>query len=133
MPGGVNAKSRQLPCPARLEPEPGSQPLLVAATGLYAGEGFDCPVLDTLFLAATVRWKGRLVQYAGRILRPPGKTTAKIHDYHDAATRVLAASLAGRAAGIHQPRLSRPSAHHADAKRQPPGRYSGRAAPAASL
>ena len=63
------------------------------------GEGFDCPILDTLFLAAPVRWKGRLVQYAGRILRPyPGKATA-IHDYHDVATGVLAATMAGRAPG----------------------------------
>ena len=55
------------------------------ATGPYAGEGFDCPALDTLFLAAPVRRKGRLVQYAGRVLRPyPGKETAEVHDYHDA-------------------------------------------------
>src|SRR5712692_5208859 len=67
----------------------GSLPLLVVATGPYAGEGFDCPILDTLFLAAPVRWKGRLVQYAGRILRP----------YPGNATGVLAATLAGRAPG----------------------------------
>ena len=49
---------------------------------------------------APVRWKGRLVQYAGRILRPyPGKTRAEIHDYHDQQTGVLAASLAGRVPG----------------------------------
>jgi hypothetical protein len=47
-----------------------------------------------------IRWKGRLVQYAGRILRSyPGKATAEVHDYHDPATGVLAASLAGRAPG----------------------------------
>jgi superfamily II DNA or RNA helicase len=70
------------------------------ATGPYAGEGFDCPALDTLFLAAPVRWKGRLVQYAGRILRAyPGKETAEVHDYHDVRTGVLAATLAGRAPG----------------------------------
>jgi len=70
------------------------------ATGPYAGEGFDCPALDTLFLAAPVRWKGRLVQYAGRVMRPyPGKETAEVHDYHDAGTGVLAATLTGRAPG----------------------------------
>jgi superfamily II DNA or RNA helicase len=97
--GGMGAKSRTSAL-ARLRPQPGGPPLLVVATGPYAGEGFDCPVLDTLFLAAPVRWKGRLVQYAGRILRPyPGKETAEVHDYHDAATGVLAAALAGRAPG----------------------------------
>jgi superfamily II DNA or RNA helicase len=73
---------------------------LVVATGPYAGEGFDCPALDTLFLASPIRWKGRLVQYAGRVLRPyPGKETAEVHDYHDVRTGVLAATLAGRAPG----------------------------------
>ena len=45
-------------------------------------------------------FKGRLVQYAGGILRPsPGKVTAEVHDYHDVATGVLASSLAERALG----------------------------------
>ena len=97
--GGMSAKNRSAAL-ARLQPQPGSPSLLAVATGPYAGEGFDCPVLDTLFLAAPIRWKGRLVQYAGRILRPrPGKATAEIHDYHDTATGVLAATLAGRAPG----------------------------------
>jgi superfamily II DNA or RNA helicase len=97
--GGMGARSRDAAM-ARLTPQPGGPPLLVVATGPYAGEGFDCPALDTLFLAAPVRWKGRLVQYAGRVLRPyPGKGTAEIHDYHDAETGVLAAALAGRAPG----------------------------------
>jgi superfamily II DNA or RNA helicase len=91
--GGMGARSRNAAI-ARLTPQPGGPPLLVVATGPYAGEGFDCPTLDTLFLAAPVRWKGRLVQYAGRVLRPyPGKETAEVHDYHDASTSVLAATL----------------------------------------
>jgi superfamily II DNA or RNA helicase len=97
--GGMGARNRAAAL-ERLQPQPGGQPLLVVATGPYAGEGFDCPALDTLFLAAPVRWKGRLVQYAGRILRPyPGKDTAEVHDYHDARTGVLANTLAGRAPG----------------------------------
>ena len=97
--GGMGAKARAAAL-ARLQPQPGGPPLLAVATGPYIGEGFDCPALDTLFLAAPIAFKGRLVQYAGRILRPhPGKTTAEIHDYHDQRTGVLAASLAKRAPG----------------------------------
>lgn len=97
--GGMGAKARAAAL-ARLQPQPGGPPLLVAATGPYAGEGFDCPALDTLFLAAPVAQKGRLVQYAGRILRSyHGKATAEVHDYHDELTGVLASSLAKRAPG----------------------------------
>lgn len=97
--GGMGAKARA-DAMKRLSPRTEGPPLLVVATGPYVGEGFDCPTLDTLFLAAPIAFKGRLVQYAGRILRPyPGKETAEIHDYHDAATVVLASSLAKRAPG----------------------------------
>jgi superfamily II DNA or RNA helicase len=97
--GGMGAKARSAAL-ARLQPRPDGPPLLAVATGPYIGEGFDCPALDTLFLAAPVAFKGRLVQYAGRILRPhPSKTTAEIHDYHDLRTGVLASSLAKRAPG----------------------------------
>lgn len=97
--GGMGAKARTAAL-KRLHPSVGGPPLLVVATGPYVGEGFDCPVLDTLFLTAPIAFKGRLVQYAGRILRAhPGKTTAEVHDYHDIATGVLASSLAKRAPG----------------------------------
>ncbi len=85
---------------ARLQPQPGGPPLLVVATGPYAGEGFDCPALDTLFLATPVANKGSLTQYAGRILRThENKTTAEVHDYLDERAGVLAAMLAKRAPG----------------------------------
>lgn len=75
-------------------------PKLVVATGPYVGEGFDCPALDTMFLAAPIAFKGRLVQYVGRVLRAvPGKHVVEVHDYHDIDTGVLASSLRKRAAG----------------------------------
>lgn len=97
--GGMGTKARAAAL-KRLDPQSQRGPLLVVATGPYVGEGFDCPVLDTLFLAAPIAFKGRLVQYAGRILRSyPGKTTAEIHDYVDFNTRVLASALGKRAPG----------------------------------
>jgi superfamily II DNA or RNA helicase len=75
-------------------------PLLLVGTSSFIGEGFDCPALDTLFLAAPITFKNRLVQNVGRIIRPhPGKTTATVHDYHDELTPVLASSLRKRAPG----------------------------------
>jgi hypothetical protein len=97
--GGMGAKSRAAAL-ARLQPQPDGPPLLVVATGPYAGEGFDCPALDTLFLAAPVANKGSLTQYVGRILRShENKATAEVHDYLDERTGVLAAMLAKRAPG----------------------------------
>ena len=53
-----------------------------------------------MFLAAPIAFKGRLVQYVGRVLRPgPGKVVAEVHDYNDVNTPVLGSSLARRAPG----------------------------------
>ncbi len=97
--GGMGARARAA-ANERLVPDAGGQPLVVVATGHFVGEGFDCPALDTLFLVGPVSFKGRLVQYAGRVLRAyPGKQTAEVHDYHDVETPVLAAALSKRAPG----------------------------------
>lgn len=59
-------------------------PLVVVATGKYAGEGFDLPRLDTLMLALPVSWKGLIAQYTGRLHRNyPDKTETRIYDYID--------------------------------------------------
>jgi superfamily II DNA or RNA helicase len=97
--GGMSTTARRAAL-AHLQPPTDGSPLLVVATGSFVGEGFDCPILDALFLAAPIAFKGRLVQYVGRILRShPGKATAEVHDYHDIHTAVLASSLTKRAPG----------------------------------
>jgi len=97
--GGMGVQQRTAAL-AQLQQPNADEPLLVVATGPFVGEGFDCPALDTMFLAAPIAFEGRLVQYVGRILRPyPGKTTAEVHDYHDVHEGVLASSLAKRAPG----------------------------------
>lgn len=69
---------------------PQESALIIVATGQYLGEGFDCPQLDTLFLAFPVAFKGKLIQYIGRIMRElPGKTSAEVYDYVDAQEPVL--------------------------------------------
>ena len=63
---------------------PAEQPLVIVATGKYVGEGFDCPRLDTLFMALPVSWKGIVAQYAGRLHREyEGKSEVLIYDYID--------------------------------------------------
>ncbi|HTB21921.1 MAG TPA: DEAD/DEAH box helicase family protein [bacterium] len=63
----------------------GGRPCLFA-TGSFIGEGFDLPALDTLFLAMPVAFKGKVIQYAGRLHRAhPGKSVVEIYDYLDSA------------------------------------------------
>lgn len=67
-----------------LQSIPSSEPLVIVATGKYAGEGFDYARLDTLFLVSPVAWKGIVAQYAGRLHREyEGKQDVQIYDYID--------------------------------------------------
>lgn len=63
--------------------ERGESPFLLS-TGSLIGEGFDLPELCTLVLAMPVSFKGRLVQYTGRLHRESaGKNDVRIYDYVD--------------------------------------------------
>ncbi len=61
----------------------GKYPFLLS-TGSLIGEGFDLPELSALVLAMPLSFKGRLVQYAGRLHRESsGKKDVVIYDYAD--------------------------------------------------
>jgi superfamily II DNA or RNA helicase len=63
---------------------------LLITTGKLVGEGFDWPELTHLFLAFPVSWKGRLIQYLGRIQRnAENKTDAFVYDYVDYEVKML--------------------------------------------
>jgi len=65
-------------------------PRVLLSTGSLIGEGFDKGVLDTLFLALPVSWRGTLSQYAGRLNREyPGKVEVRVYDYVDEDNKQL--------------------------------------------
>ena len=86
-PAQRRALLRQL---ADWDPARTREPLLLAATASYIGEGFDCPALDTLFLCSPSSSESIITQNVGRIMRDrPGKTTAEVHDYADTRVPML--------------------------------------------
>jgi len=96
--GGMSRKARRAVVD-RLA-QPGLVGTVLVATASFLGEGFDCPALDTVFLAFPVKFKGSIVQYVGRILRPtPDKARVVVHDYVDVEVPVLARMYRERARG----------------------------------
>jgi len=88
--GGVGKRARREVVDRLAAACPGDG-IVLLASGSFLGEGFDCPPLDTLFLTFPIAFKGRLVQYVGRVLRPvAGKATVEVHDFVDAGVPVLA-------------------------------------------
>ena len=74
----------------KLKESPDDIRKVILATGSYIGEGFDEPRLDTLFLTMPSSFKGKIVQYAGRLHRyHKYKQEVRIYDYVDRNVSVL--------------------------------------------
>lgn len=87
---GDNSDKQNSGIRQKLREVPKDQSLILVATGQKIGEGFDCPRLDTLMLAAPVSFSGRLEQYLGRLNRDyDGKTKVIVYDYIDAHISVF--------------------------------------------
>ena len=87
---GGQSKSKRAELLKKLSQMPADEERLILATGRCIGEGFDDPLLDTLFLAMPVSWKGLLHQYLGRLQRHhAGKSEVVVYDYVDRQVAVL--------------------------------------------
>src|SRR5262249_17694303 len=87
---GTLSKKTRSAMLASLQNTPCDQELVIVATGQYLGEGFDCPQVDTLFLAFPLSFKGKLIQYVGRVLRShEDKDSVRVYDYVDARVPIL--------------------------------------------
>ena len=65
---------------------------VLIATGKLIGEGFDWPEMTHLFLVFPFSWKGKLIQYIGRVQRAyPDKKMAFVYDYIDLQVPMLKA------------------------------------------
>jgi len=81
--GGVKSKRRK-ELLEKLSQAPSDKKKVILATGAYIGEGFDNPQLDTLFITMPISFKGKVIQYAGRLHRKhKSKTDVRIYDYVD--------------------------------------------------
>lgn len=56
-----------------------------------AGEGFDIPAMDTLFLTMPISFKDSIIQQAGRVTRDStgGPAAAVVHDFRDLQVPML--------------------------------------------
>ena len=79
------------------------KPFVLFATASLIGEGFDLPRLDTMVLSMPLSWKGRLIQYAGRLHRQhETKGDALIFDYLDDNHAITHAMFRRRLAGYKE-------------------------------
>ncbi|MGI9067637.1 MAG: DEAD/DEAH box helicase [Pyrinomonadaceae bacterium] len=88
MKGGMRKKQREIASKIGAVPE--DQRRVIVATWRYIGEGFDDALLDTLFLAMPISWRGTLQQYVGRLHRlHQDKHVVRVYEYLDASVPIL--------------------------------------------
>lgn len=76
---------------------------VLLATASLIGEGYDLPRLDTLFLAMPLSFKGRLIQYAGRLHRSHAdKQEIRVYDYLDEGNPLTMAMFRRRSSAYRQ-------------------------------
>ena len=99
MKGGMGKRQRTAVM-GQLTSVPDNERCVVLATGRYAGEGFDEPRFDTLFLTLPISWRGTLQQYVGRLHRTHAdKREVIVYDYVDDRIPMLTRMYRKRLAG----------------------------------
>jgi len=83
--GSTKKKERQQSVKAMKK---GQCKVLFASLSLIS-EGFDLPDLTALFLTTPIKYRGKLIQCCGRILRPKKGKVPRIYDIRDSNVNVL--------------------------------------------
>ena len=96
--GKAKAKDRE----SIVEAVQAGQVNVLVSTVQLLGEGFDCAGLSSLFLASPIRFKGRVLQVVGRILRPADGKRPVVYDYVDGNVGVLWAQAKSRAYALRE-------------------------------
>jgi len=82
--GAMSLKERKLSISQIIECRNSGTPCCIIATASLIGEGFDLPFLDVLVLSMPMSFKGRLIQYVGRLQRADvNKDYIRVYDYLD--------------------------------------------------
>lgn len=90
--GSVSKRERE----STLQRVKSGETQVLCSTTQLIGEGTDIPSLSGLFLTTPLKFKGRVAQTIGRVLRPSGNILPRIYDYVDHNVLVLMRSSAAR-------------------------------------
>ena len=101
--GVLSKKNRESELSAFRQGITSGKPSCLFATASLIGEGFDMPELDTLVLAMPISFKGRLIQYAGRLhRRSKEKKDVRVYDYLDRQSALASSMFRKRSLGYKE-------------------------------